>query len=496
MRFYSTRNKKNICSASYAILNGIAEDGGLFVPEDFSDIYFNHEDYIGKTYQHTAEVILKAFFNELDENRLKEAVNDAYNKTNFSSNEIFPLTPFKNIGVLNLTTGNTMAFKDAALSILPYLISISKQKEGINDDILILTATSGDTGKAAMEGFKNKNGIKLLVFYPYKGVSEFQLKQMLTTDAVNEGAFAIRGNFDDAQTAVKNLFNNIEFKKNLAAHYTRFSSANSINIGRLIPQMAYYFHAYSQLVLSNKIKIGDKINIAVPTGNFGNILAAYYAKKTGLPINKLICASNENNVLTDFFCTGTYDANRPFKKTISPSMDILISSNLERLIFELTNRDDIKTSEYMNSLKSNGMYSPEIINPDIDTFTAYYSTEAEIRSTIKNVYTDYNYLIDTHTATAFNAVTQFKAEHKNDDHFNLILETASPFKFAKDVLLSLNADRNENELDSFNALSQETKREIPLPALKTLSAKEKTESVLNIEEMQDVIMDFIAKGGM
>ncbi len=492
MKFYSTRNKNNVCSAAYAILNGIADDGGLFVPEDFSGISFNYEAYVGKTYQHTAEIILQAFFNEFGDEQLKEAVNNAYNETNFSSNEVFPVTSFDNIGVLNLTTGNTMSFKDAALSILPYLINISKHKEKIKDNILILTATSGDTGKAAMEGFKNKDGIKLLVFYPYKGVSDFQLKQMLTTEAVNEKAFAIKGNFDDAQTAVKNLFNNIEFKRKLALENTRFSSANSINIGRLIPQMAYYFHAYSQLVTSGKINVGDKINIAVPTGNFGNILAAYYASKTGLPVNKLICASNENNVLTDFFCTGTYNANRPFKKTISPSMDILVSSNLERLVFELTNRDDIKTAEYMNSLKSEGIYSPEIINTDINMFAAYYSTEAEIRNTIKSVYNKYNYLIDTHTATAFNAVSKFKAENKDNDCFCLILETACPFKFAKDVLISLNDIPIENDFGSLNALSQETGEKIPLPALKTMSAREEPEKVINIEEMQNVITSFIA----
>lgn len=488
MKYYSTRNKKNFQTSAFAILNGLSDEGGLFVPESLEEIRFDINDFVGKPYTYIAKKIISSFFSDLPYEKIESAVMGAYSSDNFTSEDIFPVHSFDNMSFLDLTTGNTLAFKDAALSILPYLMQISKESVHDETKTLILTATSGDTGKAAMEGFKHAENIDLIVFYPYEGVSPFQLKQMLTTGAVNEKAYAVKGNFDDAQSAVKVIFNDTEFKDEIAKKNIHFSSANSINVGRLIPQIVYYYHAYAKLVENSVIKAFDKINIVVPTGNFGNILAAYYAYKTGLPVNKFICASNENNVLTDFFNTGVYNKNRQFKKTISPSMDILISSNLERLIFEITDRSDKATTELMKKLSSSGIYEIDNNCEILNHFFAYFATETEIKEEIKNIFAQYNYLIDPHTATATSAYKKYVKDNSDNCH-TLIVSTASPYKFVDTVLLSLNEECLPDS-DKFSHLSEISNTPIPIQITKTLSCQSTDETIIEVDHMKEEIVKF------
>ena len=379
-----------------------------------------------------------------------------------------------------------------ALTLMPHLLETSLKKNKIKEEVVILTATSGDTGKAALEGFKNLDKIKIIVFFPEDGVSNIQKLQMKSQEGSNTHVISINGNFDDAQSAVKDIFNDKEFNEFLSKNNYILSSANSINIGRLLPQVVYYFYSYLNLVKVNDIKLGDKINYVVPTGNFGNILAAYYAKSMGLPINKLICASNENNVLYDFFTSGKYDRNRKLNLTTSPSMDILISSNLERLLFEISHRDDNKVNSLINDLNNKGYYEiDEDMKINLDVFYGEYAIESEVKENINKVFKENNYLIDTHTSVAYTAYEKYKTNH-NDKTPTVVVSTASPYKFSRDVLLSLekNID-NLNEFDILEKLSVETKTNIPLPIKKLKDAKIIHNKNCNKDELKEEIENIL-----
>ncbi|WP_308008432.1 threonine synthase [uncultured Fusobacterium sp.] len=483
-KFESTREQNIACSASQAVIKGIASDGGLFVRRDMENLKINISELKGKKYTEIAEIILSKILDDYSEKSIKYCVESAYDKK-FSSNDITPLVKVGNDYILELFHGPTSAFKDVALSVLPYLSTEALKLNKIKEKILILTATSGDTGKAALEGFKNIEGIKILVFFPNDGVSKVQEKQMISQDGNNTYVYAINGNFDDAQSEVKKIFTDEEVKKKLKNKNYSLSSANSINIGRLVPQIVYYFYSYMKLAESNEISLGEKVNFTVPTGNFGDILAGYYAELMGLPVNKLICASNENNVLYDFIQTGTYDRNRPFYKTLSPSMDILISSNLERLIYHLSGNDNKYIKSLMDELKSDGKYTvTQEIKSCIDNlFYAGYTNDLQTSETIKNVYNEYNYLLDTHTAVAYNVMKEFK--EKDSNHKNIVLATASPYKFSKAVYESLFGENNSDEFKIMELLSEKTG--VPIPEnLKNLKNKKDIHtSIINKEDMKN-----------
>ena len=454
--FKSTRGDKNYVTASQAIVKGIAEDGGLYVPETMPKMDFPLEKITDMDYRELAYEVLKLVLTDYTEEELKHCINSAYDKK-FDTELIAPLVSAGENNFLELFHGKTIAFKDMALSILPYLLKTAAVKNGVKEEIVILTATSGDTGKAALEGFADVEGTQIIVFFPEDGVSAVQKAQMVTQQGNNTCVAGIRGNFDDAQTAVKKTFTDNELKAELKEKGYVFSSANSINIGRLAPQIVYYFYAYAQMVKAGKITMGDKINFTVPTGNFGNILAGYYAMNMGLPVNRLICASNDNKVLYDFFRTGTYDINREFIVTVSPSMDILISSNLERLLYHLS--DSSKTSEAMNELSKDGRYEFNMDNE----FIGEYATIDETFKAIHDLFKETGYVMDTHTAVAKAAYDKYIAE-TGDNTPNVIVSTASPYKFAKDVLKAI--DGKYDSIDPFKALetlSEVSKTPIPAP---------------------------------
>ena len=419
--------------ASQAILKGLAPDGGLFVPESIPSFDKSLEELSKMSYKEVAYEVMKLMLDDFTEEELKACIDKAYDEK-FDTDVIAPLVKADGAYYLELFHGATIAFKDMALSILPHLLITSAKKNDVHNEIVILTATSGDTGKAALAGFADVKGTRIIVFYPKNGVSPIQEKQMVTQKGDNTYVIGIKGNFDDAQTGVKKIFGDKELEKEMAEAGFQFSSANSINIGRLVPQIVYYVYAYTRLLADGEIKAGDKINAVVPTGNFGNILAAFYAKNMGLPINKLICASNENKVLYDFFTTGEYDRNREFVLTTSPSMDILISSNLERLIYRIAGNSAKKNSELMESLKNTGKYeiTPEM-KAQLSDFYGNYATEAEDAATIKKLYEDTGYDIDTHTAVAATVYEKYKKE-TGDDTVTVIASTASPYKFTRSVM--------------------------------------------------------------
>lgn len=456
--FKSTRGDKNLVTASQAIVKGIADDGGLYVPESIPSIDFKLDDITGYTYQELAYQVLKLILTDYTEEELRYCINSAYDDK-FDTNVIAPLVSANDKdNFLELFHGRTIAFKDMALSILPYLLKTAAKKNGVNEEIVILTATSGDTGKAALEGFADVEGTQIIVFFPDEGVSDVQKMQMVTQQGANTCVAAIKGNFDDAQTAVKKIFTDNELKAELKSKGYVFSSANSINIGRLAPQIVYYFYAYAQMVNAGKINMGDKLNFTVPTGNFGNILAGYYAKNMGLPVGKLICASNDNKVLFDFLSTGSYDINREFILTVSPSMDILISSNLERLLYHLCD-DTAKVAEMMSDLSSKGSYEFKVN----DEFTGEYATMAETFDVIKKLYENDKYVMDTHTAVAKASYDKYVAE-TGDTTPNVIVSTASPYKFAKDVLKAINADYDGiNPFEALTELEKVSGVSIPAP---------------------------------
>ena len=432
--FYkSTRDDSVKVTASQAILKGLAPDGGLFVPESIPSFDKSLEELSKMSYKEVAYEVMKLMLDDFTEEELKACIDKAYDEK-FDTDVIAPLVKADGAYYLELFHGATIAFKDMALSILPHLLITSAKKNDVHNEIVILTATSGDTGKAALAGFADVKGTRIIVFYPKNGVSPIQEKQMVTQKGDNTYVIGIKGNFDDAQTGVKKIFGDKELEKEMAEAGFQFSSANSINIGRLVPQIVYYVYAYTRLLADGEIKAGDKINAVVPTGNFGNILAAFYAKHMGLPINKLICASNENKVLYDFFTTGEYDRNREFVLTTSPSMDILISSNLERLIYRIAGNSAKMNSELMESLKNTGKYeiTPEM-KAQLSDFYGNYATEAEDAATIKKLYEDTGYVIDTHTAVAATVYEKYKKE-TGDDTVTVIASTASPYKFTRSVM--------------------------------------------------------------
>lgn len=432
--FYrSTRDDNVKVTASQAILKGLAADGGLFVPESIPTLDKSFEELSKMSYADVAYEVMKLMLDDFTEEELRDCINKAYD-SKFDTKEIAPLVKADGAYFLELFHGSTIAFKDMALSILPHLLITSAKKNNVKNDIVILTATSGDTGKAALAGFADVKGTKIIVFYPKNGVSPIQEKQMVTQKGDNTYVIGINGNFDDAQTGVKNIFGDKELEKVMNNAGYQFSSANSINIGRLVPQIVYYVYAYARLLAKGGIKAGEKINAVVPTGNFGNILAAFYAKNMGLPINKLICASNENKVLYDFFSTGTYDRNRDFILTTSPSMDILISSNLERLIYRIAGNSATENAKLMKSLKDTGKYEiTSQMKEQLGDFYGNYATEAEDAATIKKIYDNDNYIVDTHTSVAATVYEKYKKE-TGDETKTVIASTASPYKFTRSVM--------------------------------------------------------------
>ena len=477
MNYISTRNKNIVKNDKVTLLQGLSEDGGLFVLENFKD-KIDLEKLLNKSYTEIALEVLKLFFS-FDEKKLKSVIEKAYSK--FSTSKVTPLVELKKSYILELFHGPTSAFKDIALTLLPHLIQLAL--EGTNQEILVLTATSGDTGKAALEGFKDVAQTEIIVFYPKNGVSKVQELQMRTQEGKNTKVCAIEGNFDDAQTGVKNIFLDENLQKKLGDK--KFSSANSINIGRLTPQIVYYIVSYVELIKNNKIKMGDKINFVVPTGNFGDILAGYYAKKLGLPVNKFICASNNNNVLYDFLTTGTYDRNREFLKTISPSMDILISSNLERLLYDLSGADDKYIKSLMEDLNKNGKYqvNDEILKKIKEQFGAGYATDEETAKTIKKVWEEEKYLLDPHTAVAYKVMLE-----QNLSEPTVVLSTASPYKFCASVANALLNIHDEDEFVLMQKLYEATKVEIP-ENLKNLKSKEILHSdIIKKEEMPEYVL--------
>ncbi len=492
-KYYSSRNVNDKVSFSTGVTRGLSPNGGLYVPDSFASINIFDEKYLKMSYQELAVDILSNFLDGYTKEEVQNFVSEAYGD-NFETSDIVPLKTCDKVNFLELFRGPTLAFKDMALQILPKFMVAAAKKEGINDEIVVLTATSGDTGKAALEGFANKEGIKIIVFFPTDGVSEVQKMQMVTTAGSNTHVVAIKGNFDDAQTGVKEIFNDKEFNSLLKTNGKVFSSANSINIGRLVPQIVYYFHGYFKLINEGKIKVGDKINVVVPTGNFGNILASYYGHKMGLPVNKFICASNVNNVLTDFLNTGVYDINRKFETTISPSMDILISSNLERFIESLSDKDDNLINDLMKSLKENGKYElPLDMKEKLSSFFGGYTDDKETKETIKKVYDKYSYVIDTHTAVAYKVYEDYVAKTGDKDTQTLLAATASPFKFTRAVVEAITGE-NQDKLDDFqlvDKLSEITGWEIPENIYKLNEKEVFHNTAIETNEMKKCVKEFL-----
>ncbi len=491
--YSSTRNKEEKVTASQAILKGLATDGGLFVPDEIPALDVSLEELANMSYQETAYAVMKQFLTDFTEEELKSCIEKAYD-SKFDTPEIAPLVDAKGAYYLELFHGSTIAFKDMALSILPHLLTTSAHKNNADNEIVILTATSGDTGKAAMAGFADVEGTKIIVFYPKNGVSAIQEKQMLTQKGKNTYVVGIHGNFDQAQTGVKQMFSNPALKAELAAAGYQFSSANSINIGRLVPQIVYYVYGYAKLYANGAIAKDEKVNVVVPTGNFGNILAAYYAKNMGLPIGKLICASNENKVLFDFFQTGEYNKNREFMLTNSPSMDILISSNLERLIYRIAGNDAAKNAQFMKSLSENGKYEiSEEMRAELADFYGNYASEAETAAVIKEIYEDTGYILDTHTAVAAGVYHKYKQETKDTNTKTIIASTASPFKFTRSVMAAI--DETYSQWEDF-ALVDELSRlgnvEIPNAINEIRTAPVLHNTVCEVGEMEKVVRDILA----
>lgn len=491
--YKSTRNDSIRMSASEAILQGLSKDGGLFVPTEIPALDVDIEALAGMNYKDIAYLVMSKFFTDYTEEELTDCINKAYD-SKFDTEEIAPVVKAGNAFYMELYHGATIAFKDMALSILPHLLTTAARKNGITDEIVILTATSGDTGKAALSGFADVPGTKIVVYYPAEGVSNIQRLQMVTQRGDNTCVIGVEGNFDDCQGAVKRMFNDPTLTGKMKDAHMRFSSANSINIGRLVPQVAYYVWAYSRLVKSGEIKAGDAINFVVPTGNFGNILAGFYAKKMGLPVNKLICASNDNKVLYDFFKTGTYDKNREFILTTSPSMDILVSSNLERLIYYVSGEDSAKTALLMSELSSKGSYTvDEAMKDGLGDFVPGWADEAENTATIKKVYEENNYIIDTHTGVAACVYDKYVAK-TGDVTPSVIVSTASPFKFLKAVLEAVRPHNLQymSEHDMIYALDEEMgKGKIPNAIKEILAYPIRHRTVCGIDKMEEKLKSFL-----
>ena len=487
LQYKSTRNSELKVTASQAILKGLAPDGGLFVPETLPSLDVSMEELKDKSYQEIAYLVMKQFLTDFTEEELKSCINKAYD-SKFDTQEIAPLAKVDGTYYLELFHGATIAFKDMALSILPHLLTTSAKKNKVENEIVILTATSGDTGKAAMAGFADVEGTRIIVFYPKNGVSKVQELQMLTQKGANVDVVAIHGNFDNAQSGVKAMFEDKALAEELGKKGYQFSSANSINIGRLVPQVVYYVYAYAKLLAHEEIQAGELIDVVVPTGNFGNILAAYYAKNMGVPIEKLVCASNENKVLFDFFQTGTYDRNRDFILTTSPSMDILISSNLERLIYLITGEDSEKTDAFMQELKQDGKYAvTDAMKEKLADFEAGYATEAQTSQMIHDVYKKTGYVMDTHTAVAAYVCDSLKKEGKLDKKC-LVASTASPFKFVKSVMTSIDPSyENADELALMDTLKETAGVELPQAIKDIIDAKILHNLECDVDQMEATV---------
>lgn len=489
--YKSTRGTGETLKASEAILKGLADDGGLFVPTEIPKLEATIDELSKMTYQQVAYEVMKLFFTDFTEEELKNCITKAYD-SKFDTEEIAPLAEVDGAYYLELFHGKTIAFKDMALSILPHLLTTSAKKNNVKNEIVILTATSGDTGKAAMAGFADVEGTRIIVFYPHGGVSKVQEKQMVTQKGNNTYVVAIEGNFDQAQSGVKAIFGNKELAKEMDEKGFQFSSANSINIGRLVPQVAYYVYAYAKLYAEGKLAKDQKMNVVVPTGNFGNILAAYYAKNMGLPIAKLICASNENKVLFDFFKTGEYDKNRDFILTTSPSMDILISSNLERLIYKIAGNSSEKNSELMNDLATKGKYTiTDEMKAELDDFYGNYATEEETAKVIKDTYEKTGYVMDTHTAVAASTYKKYVAE-TNDDAVTVIASTASPFKFARSVMDAINPEYDKlDDFELINELSKIANVKIPNAIEEIRNAEVRHNNLVEVDGMEAIVKKFL-----
>lgn len=492
MNYISTRdNEKTKYTSAQVIKQGLASDGGLFVPESIPQLTAEDVNRLaGLDYIHRAADILSRFLTDYTYDELLSDCAEAYRESAFPGGAAPLRHVHDNVYSLELWHGPTAAFKDMALQLMPRLLVRALRKTGETRTALILVATSGDTGKAALEGYRDVDGVKIMVFYPVDGVSRVQKLQMATQEGNNVNVCAIEGNFDDAQSGVKKIFSDKEFAELLNKQNCFLSSANSINWGRLVPQIVYYVSAYCDLINMKKIENGDKVSFCVPTGNFGNIFAAYIAKLMGLPIDKLICASNVNNILTDFLSTGTYDRNRKFQVTMSPSMDILISSNLERLLYFVAGSE--KTANYMKQLSTVGAYSVDPAEKaKIDkTFVGFFADEKSTAECIKNDFEKYGYLHDTHTAVGFDAAKQFL----NDTEYTcpiVVDSTASPYKFAADVLASLNGEKTDDPLAALDILSSSTDTEIPYPLCGIATRKVNFDKVVKADEMPAAVLDYI-----
>ncbi len=492
MKYISTRGKKASYTSAAAVIQGLSSDGGLFVPESIPELPFKISDMLDKSYQEIAIPVIASFFTDYTEEELAKCVDGAYD-AKFSNSDIAPIVKAADAWFLELYHGKTAAFKDMALSILPYLLTTAMKKEKEDKEICILTATSGDTGKAALEGFADVPGTKIIVFYPNNGVSEIQKCQMVTQEGSNTKVVAIEGNFDDAQTGVKQIFNDSSLMKELDLDEVKLSSANSINIGRLVPQVVYYVYSYIKMLQSGEIAENESLNVVVPTGNFGNILAAYYAKQMGIPLNKLICASNENNVLTDFIKTGTYDANRGFYTTNSPSMDILISSNLERLLYHVSGGNDKKINEMMESLEKSKKYSiDENMRKNMELFYGGCASAEETEETIGKVYRENNYLMDTHTAVAYKVYLDYVKETA-DSTKTLIVSTASAYKFASSVSNAIGIEHQENDFLYVKKLQGESGVAIPTGLLDLDKKRVLHSQLIEVDEMKSLVKEFSKK---
>lgn len=488
MKYKSTRGSIYTKTAPEAIIAGLAEDKGLYVPDSFPQLPFKIEDMQGKTYKEIAFQVMKAFFPDYTDTEMKHCVDGAYDGK-FEAEDVVPLVDAADTHFLELYHGRTAAFKDMALSILPYLLTTAIKKEKEDHKICILTATSGDTGKAALEGFADVEGTEIIVFYPNEGVSEVQERQMVSQEGANTHVFAINGNFDNAQSGVKAIFNDDKIAEELAAKGVKLSSANSINIGRLVPQVAYYVYAYIKLVERGAIKNGEPMNVVVPTGNFGNILAAYYAYKMGIPVNRFICASNENKVLTDFINTGVYDIRREFHLTNSPSMDILISSNLERLLYHLSGDDGEQIKALMEDLDGKKVYEvSDKIKEGLKVFYGGFATVEETNETIGKVYKEAGYLMDTHTAVAYKVYEDYK-NATGDKIPAVIASTASPYKFADSVAKAIGLAECKDGFEYVREVNEATGVPV-LSGLKDLDKKPVLHTgVLDIDEMAQAVKD-------
>lgn len=489
--YNSTRNSDIQVKASEAILKGLSDDGGLFVPDHIPALEKSWKELSGMSYKEVAYQVMKLYLTDFTEEELKTCIERAYD-SKFDTEVIAPLVSADGAYYLELFHGATIAFKDMALSILPHLMITAAKKNQVKNEIVILTATSGDTGKAALAGFAGVEGTKIIVFYPKNGVSPIQEKQMVTQKGDNTYVVGIHGNFDDAQTGVKKIFADKELAERMDAQGYQFSSANSINIGRLVPQIVYYVYSYVKLLEEGKIAEGDKINVVVPTGNFGNILAAFYAKNMGLPIHKLICASNDNKVLYDFFRTGVYDKNREFMLTTSPSMDILISSNLERLIYRIAGNDAGRNAELMKALNGQGKYEiTDEMQKELADFYGNYASEKETAETIQTLYGKTGYVIDTHTAVASCVYKKYVQETK-DETTTVIASTASPFKFTRSVMNAIDGKYDSmTDFELVDELSSLANVAVPGAIEEIRTAPVLHDHICGKEEMSKTVEEFL-----